>query len=245
MSGGSYNYASDVSDLDDVVSKRFDLDAMCDRLYGRSDVEMEDAAADLEGLLTYVDRVIKRVEARLRRLQPVLHAVEWHDSGDWGIERVHAALAIYRSETQPEHELSPHPRPLIEVFDEAHLEEPLTGKVMFLWVEDMAAADAIQHMREVHRLTTRQMGQDLRQVYAEHTRRHPIEGHCHVKGGHRTTTIEPMIGMLDDMAAMRHMRIAHAHDYVLGPINSREGLERRHAEFHEGHQGLNHEHRRH
>lgn len=172
MSGGSFNYASDATDLEDLLNKRFDLDQLRDRLYSHHDgIEMDDVAADLDSLLAYVAQVNRRVVARLKRLQPVMHAVEWRDSADWGPDRVRDAVAKYRG-----------------------LDEP--------------------------------------PAYA--TTRDPSP-----------TTIEPLLSMLDDMQAMHHMRIAHAHDYVLGPTNSREGLERTHAELHEKHQGLSHEHRRH
>lgn len=249
MSGGSFNYASDATDLEDLLSKRFDLDQLRDRLYSHHDgIEMDDVAADLDSLLAYVAQVNRRVVARLKRLQPVMHAVEWRDSGDWGPDRVRDAVAKYRAlDEPPAYASTPHPRPLIEVFDEAHLDDPLTGKVSFIFIEKWSDKDATDHLTQMH-------GRQLKpgdllpanrdSLNALHTRLHPTEGHCHAKGGHRTTTIEPLIGMLDDMTAMRHMRIAHAHDYVLGPTNSREGLDRTHAELHEKHQGLVHEHRR-
>lgn len=95
MSGGSFDYASGVSDLDELLDKRRSLTELAERLYD-DDIGGDDAAADLEGLLAYVRDADRRVNARLQRLGPVMHAVEWKDSGDWGIMQVRQALARYR-----------------------------------------------------------------------------------------------------------------------------------------------------
>lgn len=96
MSGGSFNYASLATDLEELLTKRYDLNSLADRLYEWPDAD--DAAADLEALLAQVDKANQRVTARLKRLQPVLRAIEWHDSCDWGPDRVAEALATYRGE---------------------------------------------------------------------------------------------------------------------------------------------------
>lgn len=75
MSGGSYNYL--YRDVEKVAENE-DLRRMIDRL---GELGHGDIAADL---------------ANLRRLAPVLHAVEWHDSCDWSMDQVAAAAEEYR-----------------------------------------------------------------------------------------------------------------------------------------------------
>lgn len=100
MSGGSYNYACNASDLEDALDKAFDLHRLAERMYEKpGDIEMEDVAADLDSLLAYITEVDRRVTARLRRLADTMHAIEWLDSGDSGPDGISKAVAAYRGET--------------------------------------------------------------------------------------------------------------------------------------------------
>lgn len=95
MSGGSYDYASNAADLEDLQRQRTALRSLAERL---ETLDADDAAADLLGLLDYATNVERRVAARLARLGPLMHAVEWADSGDWGPDDVALELMRYRAE---------------------------------------------------------------------------------------------------------------------------------------------------
>ncbi|MER7623936.1 hypothetical protein [Streptomyces sp. NPDC126503] len=96
MSGGSYNYLCAALDLEDLLSKRHDLDEMAKRLAGLG--YAQDAARETEELLLLLRLWETRAEARLRRLTDVWRAVEWSDSNDSSETRVHEALAKYRGD---------------------------------------------------------------------------------------------------------------------------------------------------
>ncbi|MER7053475.1 hypothetical protein [Streptomyces sp. NPDC000351] len=96
MSGGSYNYLCSALDLEDLLSKRYDLDEMSTRLAGLG--YAQDAARETEELLLLLRQWEIRAETRLRRLTDVWKAVEWWDSNDSGEKRVDEALAKYRGD---------------------------------------------------------------------------------------------------------------------------------------------------
>ena len=96
MSGGSYNYLCTAMDLEDLHSRRHDLDDMAKRLAGLG--YAQDAARETEELLLLLRQWETRAEVRLRRLTDVWKAVEWWDSNDSSETRVHEALAKYRGD---------------------------------------------------------------------------------------------------------------------------------------------------
>lgn len=95
MSGGSYNYLGSAYDLEDLLAKRSDLEAMADRLEGLSEIEFPGAGA--AGRMTR-DLLVKMklweshaiVNATL--LREVWHDVEWWDSCDYGPDQVREGL---------------------------------------------------------------------------------------------------------------------------------------------------------
>jgi hypothetical protein len=97
MSGGSYNYLCSAMDLEDLLTKRHDLDEMSTRLASLG--YAQDAARETEELLLLLRQWEIRAETRLRRLTDVWKAVEWWDSNDSSETRVHEALAKYRGDT--------------------------------------------------------------------------------------------------------------------------------------------------
>ena len=92
MSGGSYNYASLVDDLQDLIEKRYDVGRIAEDLHNEG---AHDAAADLETLLISIRTIEGKVEARLWRLQPVMRALEWWRSCDWSEEQFRKAVEEY------------------------------------------------------------------------------------------------------------------------------------------------------
>ncbi|MGQ4343586.1 hypothetical protein [Streptomyces sp. SAS_275] len=96
MSGGSYNYLYAAQDLQDLRSRRYDLEEMATRLAGLG--YAQDAARETEELLLLLRQWETRAEVRMRRLADLWHAVEWWDSHDSGEDGVHEALAKYRDD---------------------------------------------------------------------------------------------------------------------------------------------------
>lgn len=94
MSGGSYNYLCDATDLDDLAAKRHHLERMAERLAGMAGAE--DAARETEELLVMMRQWQIRAEVRIKRLRGVWQAVEWEDSNDGHPEQIAEALAKYR-----------------------------------------------------------------------------------------------------------------------------------------------------
>lgn len=97
MSGGSYNYLCEVQDLEDLRSRRYDLEEMASRLAGLG--YAQDAARETEELLLLLRQWEVRATARIVRLADVWKAVEWWDSCDSGEDNVREALTKYRGDT--------------------------------------------------------------------------------------------------------------------------------------------------
>lgn len=97
MSGGSYNYLCGADDLEDLLAKGRDLNAMAVTLarLGYAD----DAAQETQALISDIRAVEVRARVALDRLGGVFKAVEWWRSRDWSEDRVQEALTTYRSRT--------------------------------------------------------------------------------------------------------------------------------------------------
>jgi len=99
MSGGAYEYLYVwAGDLDELIKRRGDLEAMSERLSGLP--YAKDAALETERLLAMIQRFEIQVRARGEALKDVWHAVEWWDSADYGEDQVKEALARYRGDDQ-------------------------------------------------------------------------------------------------------------------------------------------------
>lgn len=95
MSGGSYNYLCHVLDIEDLMSKRYALTEMAERLEGLSEIEFpgsKAAAVSTRMLLLKLDMWETHTQAHIKLLSPVWKAVEWWDSNDWGPEHVREEL---------------------------------------------------------------------------------------------------------------------------------------------------------
>ena len=93
MSGGSYNYLYFRSG-DELFERVGDIKAMQERLAGLG--YAEDAAAEVEEILLILNQTRIRLNTRMRRLEGVMRAVEWKDSGDSGEDAIKEALKKYR-----------------------------------------------------------------------------------------------------------------------------------------------------
>jgi hypothetical protein len=94
MSGGSFDYLGLSSDLDDLLAKIPQLERMRDELAARG---ARDAALETGHLLATLAQWEVLARIACERLSPVWKAVEWNASGDWGPDRLDAALAEYRA----------------------------------------------------------------------------------------------------------------------------------------------------
>lgn len=94
MSGGSFDYLcyKEGSELFDYSVQR-SMREMAAELTERG---AQDAAAETEQLIRFVEHALRQVEPRREALAAVWRAVEWCTSGDIGEDGVEAALARYR-----------------------------------------------------------------------------------------------------------------------------------------------------
>jgi len=99
MSGGSFNYLCNTWDLDGLLTKMGDLEAMSQALAALG--YAKDAARETEELLVILRQWQVQTEVRLERLTPVWKAMEWWRSSDWSEDDLREELAKYRGEEAP------------------------------------------------------------------------------------------------------------------------------------------------
>lgn len=95
MSGGSYNYLCGALDLEDLLSKRRDLEEMANRLETLSEVEFPGCTAAgklTRELLIKIELWESHATITAGLLSDVWKSVEWWDSNDWGPEQVRKEL---------------------------------------------------------------------------------------------------------------------------------------------------------
>lgn len=92
MSGGSFNYLC-YREADDLINSQDDLESMRNALikYG-----YEDIAKDTQRLIEYIKSARCTIETLGNMLEPVFHAVEWYESGDYGKDTMIKVLEKYR-----------------------------------------------------------------------------------------------------------------------------------------------------
>lgn len=94
MSGGSYNYLC-TKDVDELTPHNDDLAHMIERLDGIGWATA--AAANTRAVRDKLRAFHDEIQALLTDLEPVWHAVEWRDSGDWDDDQLRAALVRYEA----------------------------------------------------------------------------------------------------------------------------------------------------
>ncbi len=92
MSGGSYNYLY-CKEPEEFMNYTGDLEDMSDQL---NQLGYEDVARDMRRLLEYIKSAKIRIEVLSKKLSPVMKAVEWYDSADWGLETLDKEIQKYR-----------------------------------------------------------------------------------------------------------------------------------------------------
>lgn len=92
MSGGSFDYLC-YCEADELHNRITDLESMKQSLicYG-----YEDVAKDTQRLIEYIKSAQITIGTLRDMLEPVFHAVEWYESGDYGKERMIEELEKYR-----------------------------------------------------------------------------------------------------------------------------------------------------
>lgn len=95
MSGGSFNYLCFKHEAEDILGSECmeSLEGMVARL--KSIKGTREAWEATEDLIVKIERVldaVKTIQEEKAELDPVFKAVEWLDSGDWGMEEVERAL---------------------------------------------------------------------------------------------------------------------------------------------------------
>ncbi|AMO25936.1 hypothetical protein Blue_113 [Bacillus phage Deep Blue] len=96
MSGGSFNYLcyKQIHELFDEENL-IELENMATSLI---ELGHKDAAQELLNMKYTIEQSVVRVEVMKERLHDVMHAVEWHVSGDRSKEAVAEAVKEYRGE---------------------------------------------------------------------------------------------------------------------------------------------------
>lgn len=95
MSGGSYNYLCGALDLEDLLNKRRDLEAMANRLETLSEIEFPGAHAAgkmTRELLVKIELWESHASITAGLLSDVWRGIEWWDSCDWGPDQVREEL---------------------------------------------------------------------------------------------------------------------------------------------------------
>lgn len=93
MSGGSYDYLCHKFAEDWLAGPPYQAQQMADRL---AVLGYHDAAVAMNDLIAQVRIARARIEPLVDRLQPVMKAVEWMDSGDWTADAVASAVEEFR-----------------------------------------------------------------------------------------------------------------------------------------------------
>lgn len=93
MSGGSYDYLC-FKEPEELFARVDDIELMAQRLL---ELGFQDVAGDMQRLAEYCKSGRLRVAVLGAMLNDIMHAVEWYDSGDYGINGVEKAVEKYRT----------------------------------------------------------------------------------------------------------------------------------------------------
>lgn len=92
LSGGSYNYLCYRS-VEELITRSDELNDMRDALIKSG---YTDIAKDTQRLIEYIESAKVRIEVLFEQLEPVFHAVEWHESSDYCKDTMIKVLEKYR-----------------------------------------------------------------------------------------------------------------------------------------------------
>ena len=100
MSGGSYGYLC-FKEPEELIGRAADIEMMAQRIL---DAGYPDVAGDMQRLAEYCKSARLRVAVLSDMLNSVMHAVEWYDSGDYGLDNFKKVLDEYRDKNGLEKE---------------------------------------------------------------------------------------------------------------------------------------------
>lgn len=94
MSGGSYNYLCCKEPEELLCGNNIGyLEDMCGLLLK---LGYDDIARDMQRLVEYCKTAYNRMDVLSHQLNDVMHAIEWYDSGDYGLDNLKEHLENYR-----------------------------------------------------------------------------------------------------------------------------------------------------
>jgi len=93
MSGGSYAYLY-CKEVEELFKEIGYIDDMCEEL---EKMDYIDVARDMRRLSEYIKTAYNRIDVLAEQLRPIMKAVEWYRSSDYGLDDVEKAVAKYRS----------------------------------------------------------------------------------------------------------------------------------------------------
>ena len=94
MSGGSYNYLC-YKEPEELMCKHSTdyLEEMSQLLLR---LGYDDIARDMQRLVEYCKTAYNRIDVLSEQLNDVMHAIEWYESGDYGMDSLKEHLEDYR-----------------------------------------------------------------------------------------------------------------------------------------------------
>lgn len=95
MSGGYYEYLCFKGPEELMNSFNIkNMEKMCDMLLK---LGYDDIARDMQRLIEYCHTAYNRIDVLKEQLNDVMYAIEWYDSGDYGIDNLKKHLEDYRN----------------------------------------------------------------------------------------------------------------------------------------------------
>lgn len=95
MSGGSYNYLCYKEPEELLCKHNTDyLEEMCELLIK---LGYDDVARDMQRLIEYCKTAYNRIDVLREQLKDVMHAIEWYESGDYGLDTLRKSIEKYRN----------------------------------------------------------------------------------------------------------------------------------------------------
>lgn len=95
MSGGGYNYLC-YKEAEEFLN-RCNIDSLEEMSTQLLNLGYEDVSRDFQRLIEYCKTAYNRIDVLKDQLQDVMHAVEWYESGDYGLDNLKKSIEKYRN----------------------------------------------------------------------------------------------------------------------------------------------------